>query len=216
MNGRAISTATAYVRDNWHLITDDETKFKLEFFEQAKPSLAEAEASDISWHGFLKKHRQMFSHMLGWRVADHFLILARDFPDEVGSALRHVHVPVDADPFWERLQRMIRREGRHEDFDKMRSTGARASVASFFLFLRDPIRFPVFRPGNYGRPLTRLMAEPLANNSPGQLLSSYYDGIERLRAQFESAGLPAMSPLDVQGILWVVNYKKVLESDEAA
>jgi hypothetical protein len=210
----AYRATVAYMRDHWHLVSDDESAYKLAFRAQLEPHLADVAAGRATWADVVRAGRAGIRQLLGWRVADHLQRLAGRHPSELDGASRALVATGDADAFWDELAGRVG-EPALAEYDKLKSAGARASVAAIVLFLHDPLNLPPFRPSNYGRPLARILGAELDASTPGSYLRTYYDGIERLRRALRDDGLPVRSALDVQGVLWIVNYKKVLEGVRA-
>lgn len=210
MNLPAFRATERYMRDHWDLVTEDETAYKLAYREKLAPHVQDAKARRSTWAEVVRSGSAGASQLLGWRVADQLQRLASARPDAFDTAARALIEADDADVFWDELARGAGGEDALEPYDKVRSAGARASVAALLLFLHEPLSRPPFRPSNYGRPLARILDLTFDTSTPGAYLRGYYEGVARLGTALENAGLPVRSNLDVQGVLWIVNYKGVL------
>ena len=175
-----------------------------EHYEEARRGVCE-------WHSLLKAHRKFLSFQLGWRTFDNLLRLTAQHPQALEAAVDSLLETRDADAFWDELARGGGGEQALEEYQQLSRIGTRAAVASLFLFLDDPERFPMYRMRNFGEPLERLLGQKLDRSTPGLLLKEYYEALDELKKRYQAAGLPAETPLDTQGTLWVLNYMHVLD-----
>src|SRR5690606_451846 len=152
-----------------------------------------------------------YSQHVGWRTAGAFERYAAAHPAAVGRAVAALNEPSDADRFWELTLLPVGGLSNLADgSSQLKQPGARASIASLVLFSRNPYTYPVFRPRISAAPLQALLSEPLDSRTISTRLVSFYSGLNLLRELLTHHGLPVESNLDVQGILWVLQYKKVL------
>jgi len=208
VNPQKLEASVAFMRDNWHLITDDESAYKPRAAERLAPVFEAAAAGDPAWPDSLRKEFRRYSQHVGWRTAGSFERYAAAHPAAVGSAVAALREPSDADRFWEAaLAPVGGLSGLAEGTTQLKQPGARASIASLVLFSRDPYTYPVFRPRISGAPLQALLGEPLDERTISTRLVSYYSGLDRLRGILRDRGLRVESNLDVQGVLWVLNYR---------
>lgn len=208
---KKLDAAVAFMRQNWHMITDDESAYKPGVAERLAPVFKAAADGDPTWVDGLKKELRRYSQHIGWRVAGDLVRYASDYPGQVGRAVAALESPFDADLFWEiALTPIGGLERPQAGYKELRPPGARASVASLVLFSRDPQKYPVYRPQLSARPLESLLGEKLDRRSTKHLLVSYYAALERVGRLLESAGLKVNSNLDVQGVAWVLNYHKIV------
>lgn len=210
MNPESLQLAIDFMRDHWHLITDDESRFKSEYASRVAAVRQDAEHRKATWREVLEKEAKGATKLLGWRTLDALLRLDAEHPGLLQEAITALYRDGDADDYAGALMRTVAPQAWSEQFKNLRSVGSRASVASFFLFLRDHEHQPLFRAANFGTPLVQITGEPLDRRSPGTLLRDYVRGVDLVLKALQAAGLPARSRLDAQGVLWVVHYKKVL------
>src|SRR5690606_7241149 len=157
------------------------------------------------------KSYKHWSNQVGWRCASSFVAYAKAHPEELSRAVTSMNAPIDADGFWKlALKPVGGLEGLQNGYAQLKAPGTRAALASLVLFSRDAESFPVYRANISGKPLVALLGEPLDKRTIGTTLESYYGGLQRLRRLLEGGGLGVRHNLDVQGVLWVLNYNKVL------
>lgn len=210
MDPKKLDEAVAFMRSNWHLITGDESAYKPKVAEAIRPVFAAAAAGEHGWETLLKKTYKHWSTQVGWRCASSFVDYVMAHPNAVTRAVATMNSPQDADAFWEiALEPVGGLLGLQNGYAQLKAPGTRGALASLVLFSRDHERFPVYRAQISGRPLTALLGEPLDKRTVGSTLESYYRGLERLRVLLTERGLDVRNNLDVQGVLWVVNYNKV-------
>lgn len=211
MDPQKLDAAVALMRDNWHLITHDESAYKPGVAEGLAPVFKAAADGDPTWVDGLKKEFRRYSSHIGWRAAGAFQKYASHYAVQVGRAAAALDSPFDADLFWDvALAPVGGLSGLDDGYKELKAPGARASIVSLVLFSRDPYKYPVFRPQLSGKPLEALLGEPLDNRSLTTRLVSYYSGLERVGRLLKDRGLPVNNNLDVQGVLWLLNYKGVV------
>lgn len=197
----------AYMRDHWDLITDDESAYKPAYAAAIADTVRRADAGEIGWDTVLEAKIEVARHLLGWRVVGPLLELIRAWPDGFSAGVREMLATQNADALWEAVTQAAGGPSRLEPIATLRGVGVRASVASYFLFVHDPTRWPMYRKDNFGTPLVKLTGEPLDESSPARLRWGYYRALDELQGRMRFAGLPVTSRLDVQGVLWVAKYK---------
>lgn len=211
MDPKKLEVAVAHMRANWDKITADESAYKPGIADRLKPIFEAAARQEIGWDVELKKARSTFANQVGWRVADAFVAFANAYPEAVGRAIASLEGPADADRFWETaLEPLGGREGLRSGFAPLYAPGARASIVSLVLFSRDVNSYPVYRPNISARPLGALLGEPVDDRTLSTRLVTYYAGLVRLGRLLRQRDLDVRSNLDVQGVLWVVNYSNVV------
>ncbi|AIZ45177.1 hypothetical protein QR90_08775 [Deinococcus radiopugnans] len=149
-------------------------------------------------------------NLLGWRTVGALNTLINGNPSAFREALQALWAgpgdAVQADAFWATLDPAVQTLA---DAEKRGLTGlgTRASVASYFLFLRDPTGHPFYRPTFGGAAIEWLSGgqRRLDRASPGALLADYVDRCETLLPVFQEAGVPLQDMLDVQGALYVIS-----------
>lgn len=198
------------MQDHWDLITDDESAYKRAYVAEIADAVRRADAGEVGWDAVLTTRGDVASHLLGWRAADHLRRLARAWPSGLATGIRDMLATQDADALWRALLADAGGEAGLKPFTTLASVGARASVASYFLFVHDPVQWPMYRADNLGKPLVKITGEALDKTSPASLLRGYYRALDELHHRLRHAGLPATSRPDAQGVLWVVNSKKVV------
>jgi len=211
MDPKKLDAAVAFMRDHWHLITGDESEYKPRIAAVLKPVFEAAADGDSDWSTMLKKSYKHWSSQVGWRCASSFVDYVMAHPDSVASAVTRMNAPADADDFWDTaLEPIGGLAGLQNGYAQLKSPGTRGALASLVLFGRDHEKFPVYRANISGKPLVALLGEPLDKRTIGTTLESYYQGLTRLRGLLKERGLDVRNNLDVQGVLWVVNYNKVV------
>lgn len=200
----------AYLRENWHLITEDESAYKPAYVAAIADVVRRADAGEVGWDAVLEADRPAADHALGWRVVGPLLDVVRTWPDAFSTGVRAMLERQNADALWEAVTEAAGGPSRLESIAPLRGLGVRASVASYFFFVHDPLRWPMYRKDNFGTPLAKLTGEPLDESTPAHLLWSYYRGLDELGGRLRYAGLPVTSRLDVQGVLWVAKYKELV------
>src|SRR5690554_4437423 len=204
MDPKKLEDAAAYMHENWHLITGDESDYKPRIASKMRPVFEAAARGEASWPALLKATYKDWSTQIGWRTATDFLNYSLAHPVAVGKAVSDLQEPQDADRFWEiALTPVGGRERLRDDFPQLAAPGALASIVSLVLFSRNHENYPIYRAQISGAPLTSLLGEPLDKRSLGSTLKSFYLGLERLRALLKERGLDVRNNLDVQGVLWV-------------
>ena len=210
MRPEHVDRVIAFMQGAWHLIEDDESKYKPEYVAALAPAVAAVDAGELAWADVLRMRRSGVNNLLGWRMLRDLEWLAVEHPEVVRQAVARLTSDIDADAFWDVVQDVLGVERVRQAMPELRGTGSRASIASYFLFLRDAHGWPVFRPRNHGAPLVRITGAPLDGRSPGAMLADFYRQLDVLGGRLREGGLAVRSRLDVQGILWVVNSSKVL------
>lgn len=155
-------------------------------------------------------------NLLGWQIVDGLNVMANRSPDVFRQALRIIWAqpldPQNADAFWSALDPAldVLTETQRKHFS---GVGTRASVASYFLFLADPLGHPSYRPSFGGKAIEWLYdkGDGLDRRSLGSLLTDYVGRCRYLQRQFQDAGIPLRDMLDTQGALYIVSdqYLKI-------
>ncbi|HEX7041536.1 MAG TPA: hypothetical protein VF202_15575, partial [Trueperaceae bacterium] len=101
MDPQKLDAAVALMRDNWHLITHDESAYKPGVAEGLAPVFKAAADGDPTWVGGLKKEFRRYSSHIGWRAAGAFQKYASHYAVQVGRAAAALDSPFDADLFWD-------------------------------------------------------------------------------------------------------------------
>ena len=85
--------------------------------------------------------------------------------------------------------------------------GTRASVASYFLFLADPLGHPFYRPSFGGKAVEWLYdkKDGLDKRTIGNLLTDDVGRCRSLHRQFQDAGIPLRDMLDTQSALYILS-----------
>lgn len=187
-----------------------ETPYKLEAASRIRPLLDEVLAGETQWPAFLKGSGKFMAHHLGWRVAEDFKALSNDAPIALRHSVARLIETTDAATYYNELRAA---DVDIRDYKNIRGAGARASVASFFLFVLEPRDRPVYRAVNTGRPLRRVVQVNVNKGSPDVILERYYVKLDELQASLVDRGIPVRHRLDMQGILWIANYKKWFEGE---
>ena len=210
MRPEHVDRVIAFMHGAWHDIEEDESKYKPEYVAAVAPAVAAVDAGELAWADVLRMRRKVVNSLLGWRMLRDLEWLAVEHPEVVRRAVARLTSEINADAFWDVVQDALGVERVRQAMPVLRGRGSRASIASYFLFLRDPHGWPVFRTNLHGSALVRITGEPLDGRSPGAMLADFYRRLDVLGDRLREGGLAVRSRLDVQGILWVVNYNKVL------
>jgi hypothetical protein len=206
---QALDLVARFMVEHWHLITQDESEYKTAYVQRITDAVASADLGASGWDLVFRADVKTATNLLGWRLLDDAVRLARSHPAALRSAAAQLRDDSDVDAFWGAIAAHVP-EARLAEFVQLRGVGARATVASYFLFIRDPYMWPILRKSNFGQPLARMMHEPLDARSPEAMLLDYYRKLDTLAERLRERGVAVRSRLDVQGVLWVVNYKKLL------
>lgn len=67
---KKLDAAVAFMRQNWHMITDDESAYKPGVAERLAPVFKAAADGDPTWVDGLKKELRRYSQHIGWRVTE--------------------------------------------------------------------------------------------------------------------------------------------------
>lgn len=155
-------------------------------------------------------------NLLGWQIVDGLNVMANRSPDVFRQVLQAIWAqplnPGNADAFWSVLDPAldVLTETQRKHFS---GAGTRASVASYFLFLADPLGHPFYRPNFGGKAIEWLYdkKDGLDRRSLGSLLTDYVGRCRYLQWQFQDAGIPLRDMLDTQGALYIVSdqYLKI-------
>jgi hypothetical protein len=200
-------TVADYMRDHWELVTDDESAYKPAYVASIADVVRRADANEVGWDAVLEAQRDVAEHLLGWRVVGPLLDLIRSCPEAFATGVPRMLAKQNANELWDVITEAVGGPSRLETIPALRGVWARASVASYFFFVHDPFKWPMYRKENFGTPLVKITGEPLDESSPAHLLWGYYRSLDELLGRMRYADLPATSRLDVQGVLWVANYK---------
>lgn len=200
----------AYMREHWHLITEDESAYKPAYVAEIAEVVRRADAGEVGWDAVIEANFDRAQHLLGWRVVQPLLDLIRSWPDAFAAGVRRLVEIQNANVLWEAVTDAAGGPSRLESIKELRGVGVRASVASYFLFVHDPVKWPMYRQDNFGTPLRKITGEPLDESSPAHLLWGYYRALDELHGRLKYADVPVTSRLDTQGVLWVAKYKGVV------
>ncbi|AWT36831.1 hypothetical protein GCM10008956_26640 [Deinococcus arenae] len=147
--------------------------------------------------------------ILDWRVVDGLNQMAAADAYAFRQALDTIWTeplsPRNADRFWAAIDPAL--DSISPDISKhFNGLGTRASVASYFLFLADPKKFPFYRPSFGGKAMEYLYdrTEALDRASPGALLHDYGCRCAFLLREFRDAGLKLDDMVDLQSALYVM------------
>lgn len=148
-------------------------------------------------------------NLLGWQILDGLNTMANESPEAFRAALQVIwEQPIsaaNADRFWSELDPAL-----DKLTDKQRKhfsgEGTRASVASYFLFLADPIHQPFYRPNFGGKAINWLYGtkDGLDRRTLGTLLTDYTGRCRYLKSEFNDAGVPLEDMIDVQSALYIL------------
>jgi hypothetical protein len=149
--------------------------------------------------------------MLGWRTVISFNALVNHNVQVFRAALEILRGeavnPLPANSFWAILD-PVAAELPEADRKPLAGTGTRASIASYFLFLADPVGHPFYRPSFGGQAVMWLYKDrPLDSRSPGHLLQDYVSRCEVLLQEFRAQGVPLQDMLDLQGALYIISMQ---------
>ncbi len=206
MNRKKFETATDFLLDNKHKIEIRERSYKVPGAERIKTHL----------QAFLDGHPATVNVNLGnaldildWRVIEALNGMAAAEPAVFRLALNELWTsPLSArkaDAFWTTLNPAL--DAIPAAVSKaVHGLGTRSSVASYFLFLSDPAKFPFYRPSYGGKAIEYLYErrEALDQSSAGALLHDYGLRCAFLLREFRDAGLPLLDMLDLQSALYVM------------
>ena len=207
MNTDHFDSVVAYMLDHWDLISEDESAYKPAYVDSIAEVVRRADAGEVGWDAVVEARLDVTQHLLGWRVVGPLLDLIRSWPEAFAVGVRTMLTKQNADDLWNAVTEAAGGPSRLESFTALRGVGVRASVASYFLFVHDPFKWPIFRKRNFGTPLVKITGDPLDESTPAGLLWGYYRALDDLLGRMRHSGLPATSRLDAQGVLWVANYK---------
>ena len=210
MNVENFETVVAYMRDHWELITEDESAYKPAYVESITDVVRRADVHEVGWDAVLEARLDVTQHLLGWRVVRPLLDLIRSTSEAFTTGVPRLLENQNADELWDGIADAVGGPSRLESIASLRGVGVRTSVASYFLFVHDPFKWPMYRKNNFGTPLVKITGEPLDDSSPAHLLWGYYRSLDELLGRMRYADLPATSRLDVQGVLWVAKYKGLI------
>lgn len=149
--------------------------------------------------------------LLDWRIQVPVNELAAVAPDEFRAALGALWAaPLraeHADQFWDTLEPVLDRL-KPENRTAFNGLGARATVASYLLYVADPAQFPFYMPSYGGKAIEHFYGkskrEKLNDSSPGALLSDYTSRCQYLSREFRSAGIPLDDMMDLHSALHVL------------
>ncbi len=210
LNPSNFDRVAAFMRENWALITEDESAYKPAYVAQIADLVRRADAAEVGWELVLTADSDQVNHLLGWRVGPQLIQLARDWPLGLAGGVRDMLAAQNADALWRAVRDDAGGEAGLVSYTHLQGVGVRASVASYFLFVHDPVRWPMYRKDNFGTPLVKISGEPLDESSPATVLWGYYRALDELQHRLRFADVPAASRLDAQGVLWVAKYKKLV------
>ena len=142
MRPEHIDRVAKFMRDAWHLIEDDESKYKPDYVAALAPAVAAVDAGELAWADVLRMRRSGINNLLGWRMLRDLDWLAVEHPDTLRQAVARLTSEHDADAFWGVITGSLGVERARQAMPELRGTGSRASIASYFLFLRDAYRGP--------------------------------------------------------------------------
>ncbi|WP_156372543.1 hypothetical protein [Deinococcus sp. Leaf326] len=155
--------------------------------------------------------------ILDWRVVDGLNQVAAIAPETFKRALQALwsqpRTGKNADAFWATLDPGL--DVLAPDVSKhFNGVGTRASVASYCLFLADPMAVPFYRPGFGGKAINYLYEKnaSLSKSSPGALLDDYHMRCKYLLRHFTDAGIPLKDLLDLQSALYATVREHIEKS----
>ncbi|MGY2896777.1 hypothetical protein [Deinococcus sp. UYEF24] len=206
MNRKKFEAATDFLLDNKHKIEIRERSYKVPGAEKIHAHLqAFLEGNPASVNVNLDNALDI----LDWRVIELLNSVAVTSPEVFRQALKTLwSLPLTAkraDNFWSALDPALGSVPAIVS-KAVNGLGTRASVASYFLFLADPVKFPFYRPSYGGKAIEYLYErkEALDQASPGALLHDYGLRCAFLLREFKDAGLPLQDMLDLQSALYVM------------
>jgi len=207
VNPDAINTVIDHVQKSYETRITGERTYKIEGADLARPRVQEAIDGVLPWtEVFTGPARGIMQNQLAsnqWNARAAKALLAQE-PARLSALVRHAWAG-ELEAAATELDALLQDERIGSDATAFRSIGARASVLSFFRFLADPKRHPMFRPGHVATALRELGHPPLESSDPASLLRRYDEVLDEVRDAFVSAGLPLEDRLDAQAVLWACN-----------
>lgn len=194
-------------------LEQNERQYKVQGAEQVRALLQKVLDGDAE--GKINVQPPKALNLLGWQVLDGLNVMVNARPEVFRDALSKLwSAPLsasNADVFWSILDPALD-ELSPVQRGKFGGEGTRASVASYFLFVADPVRQPFYRPHFGGRAITWLYGnDRLDGRSLGHLLTDYIGRCTYLQREFKDAGLPLEDMIDTQSALYILvdQYLKV-------
>ncbi|UQN08782.1 AAA family ATPase [Deinococcus sp. QL22] len=209
LNESRVAAAAAWLKTQAQNLETNERAYKLSGAKDIHLRLSVALQGSAT--GKLNVQPGNKLNMLGWRtVSGVNALVNRDAQmfREALDALRHDAVdPLHANDFWAILD-PVAADLPEADRKPFAGTGTRASIASYFLFLADPVGHPFYRPSFGGQAVMWLYSDrPLDRRSPGHLLQDYVSRCEVLLKEFQAQGVPLQDMLDLQGALYILSHQ---------
>lgn len=191
----------------------NERRYKVEGAAQVHELLGHFLEGDLP--GKLNLQPPSALNLLGWQVLDGLNGMANTRPDVFRAALQRLwSVPLDprhVDDFWSILDPALN-DLSPVQRSKFNGEGTRASVASYFLFVADPVHQPFYRPNFGGKAIAWLYGKDgLDTRSLGSLLTDYTGRCRYLQREFRDAGIPLEDMIDTQSALYILvdQYLKI-------
>jgi len=185
VNPDAINTVIDHVQKSYETRITGERTYKIEGADLARPRVQEAIDGVLPWtEVFTGPARGIMQNQLAsnqWNARAAKALLAQE-PARLSALVRHAWAG-ELEAAATELDALLQDERIGSDATAFRSIGARASVLSFFRFLADPKRHPMFRPGHVATALRELGHPPLESSDPTTLEDR----------------------LDAQAVLWACN-----------
>lgn len=191
----------AFISDNWAGLEKHEREYKEQHSPEEYHRLlqwTQNPTTEIS----IQKHL----NLLNWRVVDVINQMAANQPVAFANALTHLWETQDADRFWQEVDPTMQGIAA-ENLKHLNGVGTRASVASYFLVIKDPHQIPFYRPSYGGKGIAKLYGsrgnDALDQSSPGKLLKDYLMRCQYLKNELKDFGVPVRDMIDVQSALYM-------------
>lgn len=200
MNKVNFQKALAFLQGREADLEHNERQYKLLGAEKARTDL---EAFVEGWNPVPSNLHPQPLNLLNWRLVDALTKMVKAHPQVFRNALENLWKTANADQFWASVDPALDslEEAEAKNF---RSVPARASVASYFLFVKAPEKYPYYKPSYGGKAVKFIYGEHMDDRSPGTLLTEYFGRCDHLRQRLEEGGVGLRDALDLQGSLFLI------------
>ncbi|HWG83945.1 MAG TPA: hypothetical protein VNT60_00580 [Deinococcales bacterium] len=200
MNRKNLRMAAEFLRGKEEQLERHENLYKRQGAEKVRHAL-QAFIADPSARF---KHLQLPPlNLLNWRSSQPIERIAAERPEVFREALARLWQTGNADDFWAVLDPALDLLDGVER-GKFASVAARANLASYLLFVRDPARHPYFKSSYGGKGIRFIFGEAMDGRSPGKLLTEYTRRCEVLRESLGEEGVNLRDALDTQSALFLI------------